>query len=135
LVMNRAVNAALMFTTVGVLWLAGRRAARTRVPESMHDDAVQVLHQATPHDPAPISAGWKPGIALAVACGVVDAVANGLLLIGIRIGELSVMSVLTAMYPAGTILLASVVLRERIAPVQWLGLALALVAAGMLALA
>jgi drug/metabolite transporter (DMT)-like permease len=70
-----------------------------------------------------------------VACGVVDVVANVLLLLGMRAGDLSVMSVLTAMYPAGTILLAAVVLRERIAPVQWLGLALALTAAGMLALA
>ena len=43
------------------------------------------------------------------------------------------MSVLTAMYPAGTILLAAFVLKERIAPVQWVGLALALVAAGLLA--
>jgi len=46
---------------------------------------------------------------------------------------LSVMSVLTAMYPAGTILLAAVVLKERIAPVQWVGLVLALAAAAMLA--
>ncbi|WP_267892623.1 EamA family transporter [Microterricola pindariensis] len=52
-----------------------------------------------------------------------------------RLGELSVMSVLVAMYPAGTILLAALVLRERIAPVQWVGLALALTAAGLLALA
>jgi drug/metabolite transporter (DMT)-like permease len=65
----------------------------------------------------------------------VDAAANVLLLVGIRIGDLSVIAVLTAMYPAGTILLAAVVLRERIAPVQWLGLILALIAAGMLAVA
>jgi drug/metabolite transporter (DMT)-like permease len=39
------------------------------------------------------------------------------------------------MYPAGTIILAAVVLRERIAPVQWVGLVLAIAAAGMLALA
>jgi drug/metabolite transporter (DMT)-like permease len=134
LVMNRAVNATLMFATVGVLWLVGRRGARTRVLESVEEDAAHVLHQATPHDSAPISTGWKPGLLLAVACGVVDAFANGLLLIGIRIGDLSVMSVLTAMYPAGTILLAALVLRERIAPVQWVGLALALVAAAMLAI-
>ncbi|MET1017346.1 MAG: EamA family transporter, partial [Leifsonia flava] len=77
----------------------------------------------------------RTGIMLAVACGVIDAVANTLLLLGIRVGDLSVMSVLTALYPAGTILLAAIVLRERIAPVQWIGLALALTAAGMLALA
>ena len=42
---------------------------------------------------------------------------------------------LTALYPAGTIALAAIVLKERIAPVQWVGLALALVAAAMLAVA
>lgn len=135
LVLNRAVNAALMFTVVGVLWLAGRRAARTRVVETIGQDAAEVLHQGTPHAVARSTTGWKPGLALAVACGLVDALANALLLIGIRLGDLSVMSVLTAMYPAGTILLAALVLKERIAPVQWLGLGLALTAAGMLALA
>jgi drug/metabolite transporter (DMT)-like permease len=44
-------------------------------------------------------------------------------------------SVLTALYPAGTILLAAVVLRERIARLQWVGLVLALAASAMLALA
>ena len=44
-------------------------------------------------------------------------------------------SVLTALYPAGTIILAAIVLRERIAPVQAIGLVLALIAAGMLAVA
>ena len=45
------------------------------------------------------------------------------------------MSVLTALYPAGTIILAAIVLRERIALVQYIGLALAITAAAMLALA
>ena len=135
LVMNRAVSAALMFATVGVLWFAGRRAAHVAVTETVEEDAAQVLHQATPHETAPSTTGWRPGLTLAVACGLVDAVANAMLLVGIRLGDLSVMSVLTAMYPAGTILLAAVVLKERIAPVQWVGLALALIAAGMLALA
>ena len=71
----------------------------------------------------------------AVAGGIIDAVANILLLMGLRLGELTVMSVLTALYPAGTIILAAVVLKERIAPVQIVGLALAIIAASMLALA
>lgn len=79
--------------------------------------------------------GWRAGFWLAVVCGAIDASANALLLFGLRIGELTVMSVLTALYPAGTIILAAVVLRERIAPVQVVGLVLALIAAGMLALA
>ena len=112
LVMNRAVNAAIMFTLVGLLaFIALRRGI------------------------APQPAGWKTGIRLALACGVVDAIANTGLLLGVRLGELSVMAVLTALYPAGTIILAAIVLKERIAIVQYLGLALAVIAGGMLALA
>jgi len=54
-------------------------------------------------------------------------------LYGLRLGDLSVVSVLVALYPAGTILLAGVVLRERIAPIQWAGLVLALGASALLA--
>ncbi|MET0976973.1 MAG: EamA family transporter [Leifsonia sp.] len=125
LVLNRAVNAAIMFSAVGVLFLIGRRRHSRHEAASLasggSDDAARSVLRA--------------GILLAVACGVIDAVANTLLLLGIREGNLSVMSVLTALYPAGTILLAAIVLRERIAPVQWAGLVLALTAAGMLALA
>jgi len=134
LVLNRAVNGAIMFTLVGVLALVGLR--RRRMPpagaasaagsaQAPDSRAVAVLRRTT----------LIVGLRLAVACGVVDVVANFLLLLGMRAGDLSVMSVLTAMYPAGTILLAAVVLRERIAPVQWLGLTVALIAAGMLAAA
>lgn len=70
-----------------------------------------------------------------VAAGIADAVANTLLIVGLRLGELSIIAVLGALYPAGTIALAAIVLRERIAPVQWVGLGLALVASAMLAVA
>ena len=136
LVMNRAVNAGIMFSVVGGLALVTLRRPRA----VLAGPAAQGV-PATPASPAVTDAPAHRrstlaiGLRLAVACGVVDVVANVLLLLGMRAGDLSVMSVLTAMYPAGTILLAAVVLRERIAPVQWLGLALALAAAGMLALA
>lgn len=112
LVFNRGVNGAIMFAVVGVLAFVARRRGTT---------------SQTP--------GWRPGLMLAVACGLVDTAANILLLVGIRLGDLTVMSVLTALYPAGTILLAAIVLKERVAPVQWVGLALAVSAAGMLAIA
>lgn len=70
---------------------------------------------------------------LAIACGIADAAANALALFALRTGDLAVVSALTALYPAGTILLAAIVLRERVAAVQWAGLGLALVAGGMLA--
>lgn len=72
---------------------------------------------------------------LAIACGIADAAANALALVALRTGDLAVVSALTALYPAGTILLAAVVLRERVAPVQWTGLGLALAAGVMLAAA
>jgi len=77
----------------------------------------------------------RPVLPLIAVAGVADALANTLIIVGIRVGELSIMAVLSALYPAGTIALAAVVLRERIAPVQWAGLGLALVASALLALA
>ena len=68
-----------------------------------------------------------------VVAGILDVLANVAVIYGLRSGALSVVSVLIALYPAGTILLASVVLKERIALVQWAGLALAVVASALLA--
>jgi drug/metabolite transporter (DMT)-like permease len=76
---------------------------------------------------------WKKLWSLVVIGGVLDATANILILTGFRLGDMTIVAVLTALYPAGTILLAAVVLRERIQPVQWVGLALALIASLLLA--
>ena len=112
LVANRAANTAVMFAIVLAMVLIARR-------------------RGTPHRPR---ADLVAGLKLAIICGVFDALANVGLLWGIRIGDLSVIAVLTALYPAGTIILARVVLKERIAPVQYLGLVLAIAASAMLAL-
>jgi drug/metabolite transporter (DMT)-like permease len=77
--------------------------------------------------------GLRGAFGVIIACGVADAAANVLILVGLRMGDLTVMSVLAALYPGGTIALAALVLRERIAPVQWAGLALALGSAALLA--
>lgn len=85
---------------------------------------------------APHGAGWARAWGLAALCGCVDAAANLLLVLALRSGgDLAVVSALTALYPAGTVLLAAVVLREHIARIQWAGLALALAAGALLALA
>ncbi|PRY67404.1 putative membrane protein [Glaciihabitans tibetensis] len=124
LIVNRAVNSALMFATVGVLFLWARRRRGGRAGGDPYVDEY-----------VSDGRGWRPGLQFAIACGIVDAVANAGLLWGLRIGELSVMSVLTALYPAGTIILAAVVLKERIAVVQYVGLVLAVAAGAMFALA
>jgi drug/metabolite transporter (DMT)-like permease len=146
LVANRAVSATLLFAAVAVLALVSRGRARTgaAVPVAVPAAAADPVTDGPSSDAAGTGSGrdaasrrafLRAGVALALGGGVLDSIANMLLLLGIRAGDLAVAAVLGAMYPAGTILLAAIVLRERIAPVQWAGLALALVAAGMLALA
>lgn len=160
LVVNRTVSATIMVTLIVVLALiAGRR--HVRAP----DAALAVLDgtHGAPHPlddrpslsgaPSPRAAvkrsgdslllasasflrtGWRGGLLLAIGCGVLDAIANVIVIVGLRVGDLTIVSVLTALYPAGTILLAAIVLRERIARLQWVGLALALAASAMLAAA
>lgn len=109
LIANRAVNGAVMWTAAAVLIARTRRRGGRSI------------------------ARFEPrGAGIAVVGGALDASANLLILIGLRVGDLTTMSVLVALYPAGTILLAAIVLRERVAPVQWAGLALAIVAAALL---
>jgi drug/metabolite transporter (DMT)-like permease len=129
LVLNRGVNATLMFAAFAILLLVGRR-RRPAAAVDAGDDTARAADRVALRRRA-----VRTGVTLALACGALDAAANAVILFGLRGGELSVMSVLIAMYPAGTILLAAVVLRERIAPVQWLGLGLALASAGILAVA
>lgn len=65
--------------------------------------------------------------------GVLDSSANVLFLAGMRLGELSVVAVLTALYPLGTIVLARIFLKEKIAKVQLAGVLLALSCSALLA--
>jgi uncharacterized membrane protein len=109
LILNRVVNAGIMFAVVAVVVLLARR-------------------RGTRFAPLTRAALW-----LTIGCGLLDVTANALLLVGVRIGDLSVMAVLAALYPAGTIILAAAVLRERIAVLQYVGLVLAIAAAAMLA--
>jgi uncharacterized membrane protein len=70
----------------------------------------------------------------AAAAGVLDIAANALYVLATHSGLLSVVAVLGAMYPAATVLLARVVLAERLRPAQSFGMATALVASALLAL-
>jgi len=67
--------------------------------------------------------------------GCSDAAANMLFRASAVTGTLTIASVLTSLYPAGTILLARFVLKEKIATVQTVGIVLALAASALLALA
>ena len=71
----------------------------------------------------------------AVAClaGCLDAAGNVLYLIATRYARLDVAAVLASMYPATTVALACWLMSQRVTRVQWLGVALCLVAVALLA--
>lgn len=147
LVMTRITNLAITLIIVAVLIVraltAGRSAASVLevsgavigATPSGHADLEHAVAGGAVRADAASAVSRAQAWWLAVVCGVVDAAANALMLLALRTGDLSIVSALTALYPAGTILLAAIVLRERVAAVQWAGLALALLAGGMLALA
>jgi drug/metabolite transporter (DMT)-like permease len=69
-----------------------------------------------------------PVLKTAVACGVLDMVANALYLIASRGGRLSVVVTLASLYPASTVILARIVVGERLGRRQGIGIVCALVA-------
>lgn len=136
LVLNRAVNGLITGTIAVALVVAAVRAGRgarsALLVGRVHAGAAPSGHLDPEHatGPMPLRRAWL----LAIGCGLVDTTANVLLLLALRTGgDLAVVAALTALYPAGTVLLAAIVLRERIAALQWLGLALALAAGVLLA--
>ncbi|MCE5202741.1 MAG: DMT family transporter [Coriobacteriales bacterium] len=70
----------------------------------------------------------------AITAGALDAVANVTMLLALRIGPVAVASVLSSLYPVVIVVLALVVLKERLRGVQQLGVALAIAAVVLTAL-
>jgi drug/metabolite transporter (DMT)-like permease len=75
-----------------------------------------------------------PGtLRLIAVAGVLDIAANLLFLLATRVGLLSLVAVLTSMYPGATVVLARVVLDERLARLQVVGLGCAAMAVVLIA--
>ena len=81
----------------------------------------------------PVSFGGRTGAVVAV--GVLDVGANALFAIASREGLLAIVSVLGSLYPVPTVVLAHVVLRERISTTQRVGVVVALCGVAMVAAA
>lgn len=75
----------------------------------------------------------RAALPLIVLTGALDMVANVLFLLATRSGLLSLAALLASMYPVVVALLARAVLKERLAGRQRVGVALCLVAVGMIA--
>jgi len=70
---------------------------------------------------------------LIVAAGAGDMIANVLYLLAVRRGQLSVVGLLSSLYPVSTVVLAQLVLRERLVRVQAVGVAACAVAVVLIA--
>jgi drug/metabolite transporter (DMT)-like permease len=75
----------------------------------------------------------RPSLPTSAAAGALDSLANFAFLLAVRDGDLAVVAVVTALYPAGTVLLARLLLDERIGRFQLAGLGLAALAVSLLA--
>jgi drug/metabolite transporter (DMT)-like permease len=89
----------------------------------------------TTADLRPVAGRVRPGRALVlvlIGCGVFDAMANVFIQAGVHSSDdpstLPVVSVLNALYPIGTVVLAGIVLRERLTALQTTGIVLAFAA-------
>jgi drug/metabolite transporter (DMT)-like permease len=71
---------------------------------------------------------------LVVLAGVLDMAANALFLVATQQGQLAITGVLASLYPVSTVVLAQMVLRERLVRVQVAGLATAAVAVVLISL-
>jgi uncharacterized membrane protein len=76
----------------------------------------------------------QPSIGASAAAGALDSLANFAFLLAVRDGDLAIVAVITALYPAATVVLARAFLAERIGTIQIAGLGLAAVAVSLLAL-
>jgi len=137
-------------TTAGLVLLLGIVGLARAVPVMRRAVAVLDAHPAEPgphlaDTPAPGAARLGAGIRaadprrrarrLAGAAGLLIGGANVLLMLALHAGSVAVVAVLVNLYPVATVLLAWIVLRERINAVQATGVVLAVAASVMLGLA
>jgi drug/metabolite transporter (DMT)-like permease len=107
----------------GVFWpLVAARTASTAL--------MLVIVAFAPRDPQPLRSALGP----MVFSGLLDSVGNALFIAATRHGRLDVSAILSSLYPASTVILARVLLKEKISAMQGVGIVSALVAVALISM-
>ena len=105
----------------GVFWpLVAARSASTLL--------MLVIVAFLPRDPRPLRAALVP----ILLSGLLDSAANAMFIAATRHGRLDVAAVLSSLYPASTVILARVFLKERLSATQNVGIVGALVSVALI---
>jgi drug/metabolite transporter (DMT)-like permease len=126
-----AVFAGLMF---GLFLVGGKQSGHHGVfwplvaARSVSTALMLVIVAFAPRDPHP----FRPALWPVVFSGLLDSAGNALFIAATRHGRLDVSAVLSSLYPASTVVLARVLLKEKISPTQGLGIVGALAAVALI---
>jgi drug/metabolite transporter (DMT)-like permease len=126
--------AALAGIAFGLFLIAGKQAGHDGlfwplvVARSVSTALMMAIVVFLPPDPQPLREVLWP----MVLSGVLDSAGNALFIAATRHGRLDVAAVLSSLYPASTVILARVLLKEHIAKLQGIGIACAIAAVGLI---
>ena len=128
-----AAFAGVMF---GLFLIAGKQAGHDAVfwplvaARAVSTALMLVIVAVAPRDSRPLRDSFWP----AALSGSFDAVGNALFIAATRHGRLDVAAVLSSLYPASTVILARIYLKEHIGKLQAFGIACALLSVALIAM-